>query len=114
MTPRLIDAILVLVPGAQVVIRGDGADAEIEWHVPAQAPVTDAQIQAQYEAMVGAAPAADARKQRDALLSACDWTQIGDVPDTVDKEAWATYRQALRDLPKQSGFPLNIIWPTEP
>ena len=37
------------------------------------------------------------RGQRDRLLAACDWTQIADC--TVDKTAWATYRQALRDLP---------------
>lgn len=37
------------------------------------------------------------RHQRDRLLAACDWTQTADAP--VDRAAWATYRQALRDFP---------------
>ena len=52
------------------------------------------------------------RQQRNAKLTACDWTQIADAP--VDKTAWSTYRQSLRDLPKESGFPWTITWPTEP
>ena len=52
------------------------------------------------------------RLKRDFLLKECDWTQVADVP--VDKAAWATYRQALRDIPVQSGFPLEVIWPTQP
>ena len=52
------------------------------------------------------------RQQRNAKLTACDWTQVSDVP--VDKTVWATYRQALRDLPSATGFPWDMIWPTEP
>jgi len=52
------------------------------------------------------------RFTRDNLLKNSDWTQIADAP--VDKAAWATYRQALRDLPKEAGFPWTITWPTEP
>lgn len=54
----------------------------------------------------------DVRLQRDALLAKSDWTQIGDAP--VDKEAWQTYRQALRDISDQAGFPTDIVWPTKP
>ena len=53
-----------------------------------------------------------ARTQRDALLSQSDWTQVVDAP--VDQAAWATYRQALRDVPLQAGFPENIVWPIAP
>ena len=56
--------------------------------------------------------ATQARTQRDALLSQSDWTQGADAP--VDQAAWATYRQALRDVPSQAGFPENINWPTAP
>jgi hypothetical protein len=49
------------------------------------------------------------RKQRDALLTQSDWTQLPDAP--VDRTKWAAYRQALRDLPSQSGFPFDIAWP---
>jgi len=57
--------------------------------------------------------ATSVRQQRDAKLSACDWTQTVDSPLT-NKSAWATYRQALRDLPKETGFPWTMTWPTDP
>lgn len=57
--------------------------------------------------------AAQARAQRDALLSACDYYVMPDYPAT-DLEAVRAYRQALRDLPKQPGFPIEIIWPEKP
>ena len=56
--------------------------------------------------------AEEARDKRNALLTASDWTQIADA--TVDQTAWATYRQALRDVPAQAGFPENIDWPVAP
>lgn len=52
------------------------------------------------------------RRNRDRLLTASDWTQVADAP--VDQAAWATYRQALRDVPQQAGFPDNITWPEVP
>lgn len=57
--------------------------------------------------------AAEARAQRDYLLSQSDWTQLPDVPQTV-KDVWAAYRQALRDVPQQVGFPSTIDWPVQP
>jgi len=56
--------------------------------------------------------AEEVRTQRDALLSQSDWTQVPDAP--VDQSAWATYRQALRDLPEQEGFPQEVVWPQIP
>ena len=56
--------------------------------------------------------ATQARSQRDRLLSQSDWTQVADAP--VDPAGWATYRQALRDVPAQAGFPENIDWPAVP
>lgn len=52
------------------------------------------------------------RSQRNALLSASDWTQLPDVP-LATKETWAAYRQALRDITDQSD-PFNIVWPVQP
>jgi hypothetical protein len=52
------------------------------------------------------------RAERDALLAACDWTQVADAP--VDQAAWAVYRQALRDVTAQAGFPVDIVWPMKP
>jgi len=54
-----------------------------------------------------------ARLQRDQLLAATDWTQAKDIPDAVSSK-YAAYRQALRDVPQQSGFPENIVWPVKP
>jgi chitodextrinase len=56
---------------------------------------------------------ADARAERNRLLSETDWTQAKDVPDSVSTK-WAPYRQALRDVPQQAGFPDNIQWPSKP
>ena len=55
---------------------------------------------------------AEIRAQRNTLLTASDWTQVADAP--VDQAAWATYRQALRDVPQQPGFPHDVVWPTSP
>lgn len=52
------------------------------------------------------------RERRNDLLSNCDWTQIADSP--VDSASWAIYRQALRDVPAQEGFPWNVTWPNQP
>lgn len=54
----------------------------------------------------------EARITRNNLLTKSDWTQLPDAP--VDKDVWATYRQQLRDITLQSGFPENIIWPDPP
>lgn len=55
------------------------------------------------------------RVQRNSLLSLSDWTQLADAPLTLEqKQAWAEYRQALRDVPEQAGFPKNVIWPSTP
>jgi hypothetical protein len=56
--------------------------------------------------------ASEARAIRNRLLTASDWTQVADAP--VDQAAWAAYRQALRDVPSQPGFPATIDWPVAP
>ena len=58
----------------------------------------------------GGETAGPARSYRDELLARCDnrvW------PDHIP-DAWRTYRQALRDVPAQAGFPTSITWPVEP
>jgi hypothetical protein len=52
------------------------------------------------------------RATRDGKLAECDWTQLSD--SQVDKAVWATYRQELRDVPAQTGFPYDITWPSKP
>jgi len=58
---------------------------------------------------------ADIAEERNKLLQNSDWTQLPNNPLTPDQQtAWATYRQALRDIPSQSGYPFDVIWPTPP
>lgn len=66
------------------------------------------------EWLISEAVATEVRARRDASLRACDWTQMTDAPLTAEQRAaWSTYRQALRDLPTQAGFP-DVSWPTPP
>ena len=64
------------------------------------------------------APSAEEiRSDRDALLAKSDWTQLPDAQSAMSTElkaAWATYRQALRDVPQQEGFTANVLWPSKP
>ena len=52
------------------------------------------------------------REQRNQKLKDTDWTQVADAP--VDKAPWAIYRQALRDISAQPGFPWTVNWPEQP
>lgn len=63
--------------------------------------------------MINIQLAHDVRAKRDSALNASDWTQTADNP-IANKAAWATYRQALRDIPGQPGFPTTITWPQIP
>ena len=75
-----------------------------------QRPLTQAEIAALQPTTEQLA--SEARAQRNALLSASDWTQVADAP--VDQAVWAAYRQALRDITAQAGFPATIDWPVAP
>ena len=72
---------------------------------------TKAEHEAAYQATLDAQAAAIVRIQRDDKLKDTDWRAGSDL--TLSDE-WATYRQALRDIPAQAGFPNSITWPTEP
>lgn len=54
----------------------------------------------------------DVRRERNERLAACDWTQLPDA--AMDRAAWATYRQALRDLPASFSGDGPIPWPATP
>lgn len=56
--------------------------------------------------------ASSVRIERNKRLADCDWTQLKDV--SVDTAHWNIYRQELRDITTQEGFPHNIIWPEKP
>jgi len=79
------------------------AEEEAEWDA----------MEAAYAANADTRKAAQIREERNAKLAATDWTQASDVPQAV-KDSYAPYRQALRDVPTQSGFPNQVVWPTQP
>lgn len=76
---------------------------------PAQ---TAAEQESAYKASKDADQAKSVRTSRNDKLKECDWTQVADAP--VDQTVWAVYRQALRDISSQDGFPWTITWPTQP
>ena len=65
-------------------------------------------IQEKYDRLAG-----DIRTLREQYLQETDWTQGKDIPDTVSN-LWKTYRQELRDITNQPGFPFNVVWPQRP
>jgi hypothetical protein len=55
------------------------------------------------------------KEERNALLAECDWTTVGDSPLTDEqKQAWITYRQALRDITESYSSLSDVVWPTKP
>lgn len=97
---------------------------EAEWHQEVQevTPVLDGAVWRQaWEVLARPTAEVDAiieaewvrlRATRDALLAACDWTQLPDSP--VNRATWAVYRQALRDVPMNTTFPHKVVWPDKP
>ena len=70
-------------------------------------PATPEQVTERTEAK-----AAEVRQQRNELLAACDWTQVVDI--SLDPASWVSYRQELRNITAQPGFPHTVTWPEEP
>jgi len=105
------DALQSLAPGAEWVLRGD----ELEWLSTDIPQPSDAEIEAEVARLIAEQPAKEARGERDRLLAESDWVTIRatDTGTPVPTE-WQTYRQALRDVPLQTGFPEEIEWPSKP
>ena len=75
--------------------------------------LTDAEIASLESTETTEQKAQSLRDKRDNLLRKSDWTQGADVPTSL-KSKWTDYRQNLRNLPAQSGFPDSVTWPTQP
>lgn len=57
----------------------------------------------------------EVRAERDRLLAETDWTQVLDAPISAEcREAFRVYRQTLRDIPEQEGFPESVVFPVMP
>jgi len=72
---------------------------------------TKAEHEAAYQTRLDADAADSVRAERETKLKESDWMALSDVTMTAE---WSTYRQALRDVPEQAGFPHTVTWPTEP
>ena len=88
-------------------------------HMTVDGPVPfNAQEESEWDALemawaVGARDrkAAEVRTERNAKIAACDWRVL---PDVSNSDVWKVYRQALRDVPTQAGFPDAVVWPVAP
>jgi hypothetical protein len=79
---------------------------------PAQ---TAAEQEAAYKAQKDAEQSKAMREQRSQKLKETDWVVVKHLERNENiPGAWEVYRQALRDVPTQQGFPWNVTWPEEP
>ena len=73
--------------------------------------VTKASQEEAYTASKNEEAATAVRAERDKLLAETDWRAGSDL---TMSDAWKIYRQALRDITSQEGFPNTVTWPTQP
>lgn len=92
----------------QIVYRDGVEKIDSDWYTKYSLADMDANAIAAHDAQ----QAKSVRDDRNKRLSDCDWTQLADAP--VDDLAWALYRQLLRDVPSQAGFPWTVTWPETP
>ena len=100
-------------PGQPWIIT-DNDYATLDWQGDAAKP-SQADLDGLWPSVRDAEAWDAIRVERDALLTASDWTVLPDAPlTTAQKTAWKTYRQALRDLPQTFATPDGIVWPEAP
>ena len=116
-----LDALHSLKPNAEWTWRGFEYSG-LTWLDSSQTKPTESEINAEITRLNNAEPMRLLRVERDARLTACDWTQSRDVTLSNDAD-WKTYRQSLRDLPASASPSLDsnydldlssVTWPTEP
>lgn len=121
--PRDIPAAVLAEYGVYEVTSPPAPDHDPETHFVEYAPIPTLvngawvyapsvrPLSAEQIAERTASRASDIRFERDRLLAATDWTALSDV--TMSPEM-AAYRQALRDVTSQPGFPDTVTWPAKP
>lgn len=118
LTPEIIDSFgydpvlegpqPTLTPPYQYAQRDGVVEVKGQWFTKYIAVTPDDEAKARMDAE----QATRVRTDRNKRLSDCDWTQLPDAP--VDAAEWAAYRQDLRDVTSQTGFPWTITWPDQP
>ena len=115
----IADALLVLKPKAQWVLRGDDYTG-LEWLDSSQTKPTETEVNSKISELDNAEAMRLLRVERDTRIAKTDWRASSDL---TLADAWKTYRQALRDLPASatpkldSNYELDltsVTWPTEP
>jgi hypothetical protein len=100
-----------LIPPYQYSQRDGVVEVNGQWFTHYIAAEPDAEGKARMDAE----QAERVREDRNRRLAECDWTQLEDSPlDPDGKGAWALYRETLRMVPQQEGFPWNVQWPPKP
>jgi hypothetical protein len=100
-----------LIPPYQYAQRDGVVEVNGQWFTHYIAVTADADQKAAMDAAQGDV----VRTERNQLLAACDWTQLIDSPlDPDGRGAWQLYRETLRMVPQQQGFPWTIEWPPQP
>ena len=114
-----VDALSILRPGAEWIVRGD-VYSGIEWLDSGQTKPTETEINNKISELDSVEAMRLLRLERNARIAETDWRAASDL--TIS-DAWKTYRQALRDLPAtaspslDSNYDLDltsVTWPTEP
>ena len=113
------DALQVLKPGAEWVVRGTEYSG-LEWLDSSQTKPTETEVNSKISELDNPEPMRLLRIERDTRIAKTDWRASSDL---TLADAWKTYRQALRDLPASATPKLNsqyeldltsVTWPTEP
>lgn len=100
-----------LIPPYQYAQRDGVVEVNGQWFTHYIAVTPDDE----QKAAMDATQAANVRADRNRRLADCDWTQLTDSPLNPEaKAAWAFYRENLRMVPDQPGFPWNVQWPPQP
>lgn len=117
----IVNALLELCPGAEWTMLDDEYE-QLEWFSEDIPKPTIEEVNAKIEELILREPMRILRIHRDKLLVDSDWTQVGDIPQSI-KDLYQPYRQALRDLPENSTPVLDpenklgisgVTWPTKP
>ena len=113
------DALQVLKPGAEWVVRGTEYSG-LEWLDSSQTKPTETEVNSKISELDNAEPMRLLRIERNKKIAETDWRVL---PDQSPSDDWINYRQALRDLPASATPKLDsfyeldltsVTWPTEP
>jgi hypothetical protein len=98
-------------PGGQWVLNGGYETLEwLPWNTTSKPTLQE--LESAWDEIKDEVAWEPVRKERNNLLTQSDWTQLSD--SSADKVAWASYRQALRDIPQNFSNPEDVTWPAKP